>query len=55
MHGVVNHVILRQREFSLAKPKLALSIDTFYSHTLVCLRRVTKRTYLSMRLNLQVF
>jgi hypothetical protein len=55
VHGVANHVLLRQRGSNLAKPKLVLSIGMFYSHTLVWLPRVTKRTSLGMRLNPLMF
>jgi hypothetical protein len=55
VHGVINHVYIRQRGFGLAEPKSALSSGTIYSHTLVWLPKVTKKTCLGMRLNLQVF
>jgi hypothetical protein len=55
VHGIVNHILLRQRGFDLAKPKLALSIGAFYSHTLVWLSKVIERMGLGTRLNLQVF
>jgi hypothetical protein len=29
IHGVANHVLLRQRGFNLDKPKLALTINMF--------------------------
>jgi hypothetical protein len=49
VHGVANHVFLRQK-----KPKLALFVGMFYSHTLTLLLKVIERTSLGMRLNLQV-
>jgi hypothetical protein len=55
VHGVMNHVLLRQRGFGLARSKSALFVGTFYSHTLVWLPKVTKRTCLGMKLNPQVF
>ncbi len=55
VHGVVNHVLLRQRGLGLAKLKLTLSIGVFYSHTLKWLPRVIERIGLNMRLNHQVF
>jgi hypothetical protein len=54
-HGVVNHVLLKQRGPNLVKPKLTLFIGVFYSRTLTWLPKVTERTSLDMRLNLQVF
>ncbi len=38
----------------MAKPKSALSVGTFYGHTLTWLPKVTKRTSLGMKLNFQV-
>jgi hypothetical protein len=55
MHGITNHVLLRQWEPDLAKPKLTLSINMFNSLSLSWLPRLTKRTSLSMKLNSQVF
>jgi hypothetical protein len=55
VHGVANHVFLKQKGPSLAKFKLALSIGAFYNPTLAWLPRVTKRTGLGMRLNPQMF
>jgi len=55
VHGIENHVLLRQREPDLSKPKLILVIGAFYSHTLVWLPRVTKWTCLGMKFNLQMF
>jgi hypothetical protein len=55
VHGIMNHVFLRQRGPNLAKPKSALSIGAFYNHTLVWLPRVTEKIGLGMRLNTQVF
>ncbi len=55
VHGVVNHVLLRQTGSNLAKPKCTLFVATFYSHNLVWLPRVTERTCLGMRLNPLVF
>ncbi len=49
MHGVANHVLLKQRGFDLAKPKLALFVGTFYNHTLAWLPKVTKGTNLGMK------
>jgi hypothetical protein len=40
---------------NLAKPKLALFVGVFHNCTLTWLPRVTKRTSLGMKLNLQVF
>jgi hypothetical protein len=34
VHGVANHVLLRQRKPNLAKPKSTLFVGVFYSHTL---------------------
>jgi hypothetical protein len=53
VHGVANHVLLKQRGLSLVKPKLALG--AFYSHTLAWLPRVIERKGLCMRLNPHVF
>jgi hypothetical protein len=55
VRGVMNHVLLRQRGFGLAKPKLALFVSVFYSHTLTWLPRVTKRKGLGMKFNFHVF
>jgi hypothetical protein len=55
MHVVTNYVLLRQREPDLAKPKLALSINTFNSLTLSRLHRVTKKTSASMKLKPRMF
>jgi len=55
VHGLVNHIILRQRGSGLVKPKLALSIYAFYSHTLTWLPRVTKRKAIGIRFNLHMF
>ncbi len=54
MHGVTNHVHLKQRGPDLAKPKLTLFIGAFYSHILVWLPMVIKRTCLGIRFNLRV-
>lgn len=53
VHGVMNHVLIRQRGSSLAKPKLALGV--FYSHTMAWLPRVIERKGLCMRLNPHMF
>jgi hypothetical protein len=50
MHGVANHVLLKQRGPDLANPKSTLFVGTFYSHTLAWLPKVTKGTSLGMRL-----
>lgn len=55
MHGIMNHVLLRQRGFSLDKPKSALSVNMFYNHTLRWLPRITERTCLNMKFNSHVF
>jgi hypothetical protein len=55
VHGIMIHIILRQRGFGLVKPKLALSICVFYSRILTWLPRVTKRKAIGMRLNLHMF
>jgi hypothetical protein len=55
VHGVINHVLLKQRGFGLAKPKLTLAIGALYSHSLTWLPKVTKRIGLSMKLNPQVW
>lgn len=55
MHGVTNHVLLRQREPDLIKFKSTLSINMFNSLTLLWLPTITKRTSLIMKLNPQVF
>jgi hypothetical protein len=39
----------------LAKPKLALFVDVFYSHTLTWLLKVIERKGLGMKLNVHVF
>ncbi len=54
LHGVANHVLLKQSGSGLAKPKSALSVGAFYSHTLAWLPKVTERTSLGMKLNPQV-
>jgi hypothetical protein len=55
VHGVANHVLLRLTWSNLAKPKSTLFVAAFYSHNLVWLPRVTKRTCLGMILNPLVF
>jgi hypothetical protein len=54
VHGITNHVLLKESEFGLAKPKLALSVGTFYNHSLVWVPQVTNEIGLGMRLNPQV-
>jgi hypothetical protein len=54
MHGMTNHILLKQRGSGLAKPNSTLSISAFYSHNLMLLPKVIKRISLSMRLNPQV-
>jgi len=55
VHGMMNHILLRQKGFGLGKPKLALFVGVFYSHTLTWLLKVIERKGLGMRLNLHVF
>jgi hypothetical protein len=55
IHGITNHVLLRQKGPDLAKPKLTLFVGMFYSHTLMWLPRVIERISLGMKLNPQVF
>jgi hypothetical protein len=55
LHGVANHVLLRQRQIDLAKPKSTLSIAVFYCHTLMWLPKVTERIGIGMRLNPLMF
>jgi hypothetical protein len=43
VHGVVNHILLRQRRFDFVKSKSTLSINTFYNHTMVWFPRVIEK------------
>jgi hypothetical protein len=55
VHGIANHVLLRQRGLGLAKPKSAQFVGTFYNHTLVWLPKVIERTCLGIKLSPRVF
>jgi hypothetical protein len=43
MHGVANHVLLRQKGLDFIKSKSTLSISMFNSHAMVWFPRVTEK------------
>jgi len=56
MHGVMNHVLLKQKGLGLglAKPKPTLYVGAFCNHTLAWLPKVIKRISLGMKLSPQM-